>query len=65
MLFAKGVKPANWKKNEELVHLHCLIRGTPVHAGSWLQPMKAKGYRVVPSARSRGDQLQAGSPSTA
>ena len=36
-----------------------------VHAGSRLQLMKAKEYRVVPSVGSRGDWLQAGLPSTA
>ena len=36
-----------------------------MHAGSQLQPMKAKDYQVAPSYRSREGQLQAGLPSAA
>ena len=51
--------------NEELLHLHCLIRDATVHAGSRLQPKKTDVCQVAPSDGSRAGHLQASSPSTA
>ena len=54
----------NLNLNEKLVHLHCLIREAPVHAGSKLQPKKTKECQIAPSVGSR-EVLQASSHSAA